>query len=203
IDDDETLSSNWLEDMLAQIDKTKADIVSGPVEIILPPEAPKSLKYAYQFRPRDSYELAKRLPMGNLFFTRKLLETNLWFDMRFNHSGGEDMDFTYRAYKLGLTLMRVPKGRVYEELVPEKRSLFAFFKRQCRVFRVHYREKYPVMNIYFLMQVLLIPFELCFIVLLSPISLFSGKYKVKCLKSIARLTGRLTSRLSITEKAYG
>ena len=56
IDDDEAVESTWLIDMLKSMDETQADAVSGPVEIIIPNDAPACLKYAYQFSKVSEYK---------------------------------------------------------------------------------------------------------------------------------------------------
>tara|TARA_R110002167_G_scaffold310225_3_gene515091 strand:- start:822 stop:1694 length:873 start_codon:yes stop_codon:yes gene_type:complete len=203
IDDDEVVEKNWLLDMLASMDETKADAISGPIEIVLPQDAPSCLKYAYQFSKVSEYKPSKTLPMGNVFFKASLIKNGLRFDQRFNHTGGEDIDFFKRAALNGALLVRSPLAEVKEFLTAEKASIYAFYKRMLRVSRVHYKQKYPSYNALFLLQIMLSFIEVLLFLILTPVLIFSDKFKVKWLKVIAKFFGRILSRKKMTSHHYG
>jgi succinoglycan biosynthesis protein ExoM len=203
IDDDEVVESTWLVDMLISMDETKADAVAGPVEIIIPENAPVCLKYAYQFSKVSEYKQSKTLPMGNVFFKTKLIENGLRFDQKFNHIGGEDIDFFKRAALNGALLMRSPLGGIKEFLTEEKASIYAFYKRVLRVARVHYKEKYPNYSALFFVEILLSFVEVLLFLMLTPVLVFSDKFKIKWVKVMAKFIGRLLSRKEITHHHYG
>lgn len=202
IDDDEVASQDWLVDMLSAINKTDADAVSGPVEIVIPENSPAYLKYAYQFSKAREYKQTKTLPMGNVFFKTKLIADGLRFDEKFNRTGGEDIDFFRRAAFSGAILFRSPLGVVKEFLTQEKASLYAFYNRVVRVSSIHYKEKYPHASVLFCLEIIISVIETLFFLLLSPGLIISDKFKVKWVKVMAKFIGRLLSRKQITSH-YG
>lgn len=203
IDDDEVVENTWLLDMLTSINDTRADAVSGPIEIVLPEQASSCLKYAYQFSKVSDYRPSKTLPMGNVFFKAGLIKNGLRFDQKFNHSGGEDIDFFKRAALNGALLIRSPLAEVKEFLTEEKASIYAFYKRMLRVSRVHYKEKYPSYSALFLLEIMLSFIEVLLFLILTPIVILSDKFKVKWLKVNAKFFGRVLSRKKMTRHHYG
>jgi len=203
IDDDEVVEPDWLINMLVAISETKADAVSGPIEIVLPADAPGYLKYAYQFSEIKAYRQAKTLPMGNVFFHTKLVKGGLRFDPKFNFIGGEDVDFFRRAGESGRVLYRCPQGKIYEYLTPDKASLSAFFRRVLRVSRVHYSQKYPSYSIKYGLEVCISLLEIMLCVLFAPIFIVSGKIKVKQTKMLGKALGRILSRKPLSGRYYG
>lgn len=203
IDDDEVLEKDWLLNMLISMDETNADAVSGPIETILPKKAPSCLKHAYQFSKVSEYKQSKTLAMGNVFFKAALIQDGLRFDQKFNHSGGEDIDFFKRAALNGALLIRSPLAEVKELLTEEKASLFAFYQRVLRVSRVHFKEKYPRYSVLYFAELLLSLIETFVFLLLTPVVIVSDKFKVKWLKVMAKFFGRILSRKEMTRRHYG
>ena len=203
IDDDETVTPDWLKDMFKSLKDTGADALAGPVEIIAPANASSAVISAYQFKKPKLYTPSATLPMGNVFFKAAILKNDLAFDPRFNKTGGEDVDFFRRAGKAGASLFRTPYGSVYETLTPEKATLKAYFKRQVRVARIHYREKYPRFTLGFIKEAALCPLECLAGTLLAPFALFSDKIAVKAVKLYAKAVGRIQSRSNAGLEYYG
>lgn len=199
IDDDETLAPQWLVEMLAGLQQTRADALAGAIEIVLPPGADPLLKLAYQFRIPADYHPSATLPMGNVVFRRALLEDGLRFDPRYNQSGGEDVDFFRRAAQAGARLYRSPNARVYETLTPAKQSLRAWWQRQLRVTQTHcQQQRRPAL--------LLIPQAIAegiAALLLAVPALFSGPLKLRALKLSAKALGRLRALGAPPVAAYG
>lgn len=194
VDDDETLNEEWLEDMVGYI--SYADILSGIIKIRENENISENLRQAYEFKAVQEVKMVKTTPMGNIFFTREVLNTGLNFDERFNFSGGEDIKFFRELYKRKFLIAKIPAAIVYETLVPEKATWKAFFKRQCRVAQIHYAQK-SWLSCYALAFIdsLTLPFML-------PL-LFSGdKHYAKILKKIAKICGRLLARKA-PKQAYG
>ena len=127
--------------------------------------------------------------MGNIFFKKSLLESYLIFDKKFNHTGGEDIDFFKRACNMGFKLLRSPNAVVYETLVPEKSSFRAYFNRQCRVFQTHYSDKNMIKSV-----LPVIP-EIILTGLMVIPAILSANMRIKCLKNMARIYGRIMSRM--------
>lgn len=203
VDDDELVPEDWLSSMLASMADTEADALAGPVRVLIPENSPKCLNYAYQFSKVKEYKQTATLPMGNVFMKTALLHKGLRFDLSFNHTGGEDVDFFRRASQQGARLFRTPYGEVQETLMPEKASLYAFFKRVMRVASVHYKTKYPKIELRFLLEVLLSVLEIMIFIVLVPFTLLSDKFKVKWVKVMAKFCGRLLSRKKTMLHHYG
>lgn len=199
IDDDETLSRQWLVEMLAGLQQTGADALAGAIEIVLPAGADPLLIQAYQFKIPTDYHPSGTLPMGNVVFRRGLIDAGLRFDLRYNRSGGEDVDFFRRAAQAGARLYRSPHGRVYETLTPAKLSLRAWWRRQQRVTQVHCQQQQrPALQ--------LIPQAIAegiAALLLALPALFSGSLKLRALKLSAKALGRLRALGTAPVTAYG
>ena len=168
IDDDETVSVNWLHDMLNAFDTTKADALAGIIDIHLTSPMPRYLKTAYQFKKVKKITLAKTLPMGNVMLRNTIIQTDILFNKKFNFTGGEDIDFFTRLYKQGKKLYKIPNAEVIEYLMPEKASLTAYFNRQMRVAKLHYAEKYPFFSLQFLFECFLSIIEILFAFFMLP-----------------------------------
>ena len=203
IDDDETVSENWLSDMLAGFEKTNADAVAGIIDIQLEKTMPAYLKYAYQFKKVTNYKSVKTLPMGNVMLGKNILQTDMWFDKKFNFTGGEDVNFFNRISQAGFKLYKIPNAQVTEYLMPEKASLRAYFNRQLRVSKLHYAEKYPYLSVGFVGECVVSVFEILCISLLLPVCFLNSRFLVKTTKIHAKAIGRLLSRQKKVINSYG
>jgi GT2 family glycosyltransferase len=141
--------------------------------------------------------------MGNVMIRQKILNTSMIFNSDFNFTGGEDIDFFNRLSQAGFTLFKAPNAQVTEYLMPEKASLTAYFKRQMRVAKLHYRQKYPSLSVLYLLECFVSVFEIIFVILLSPLFFISDLLKIKLAKIFAKAIGRLLSRQSKPINAYG
>lgn len=203
IDDDEVISKNWIIDMLGEIKHKKVDILAGPIHIEAAATVPNDLIQAYQFKIVKTFQPATTLPMGNIFFNKKLLALDLWFDEKYNHIGGEDIDFMRRAHEKGLLLARTPKAPLHETLVPEKATYQAYFQRQYRVFKVKYLQKYKHITLKYLIECLwATPIDGVVYCIYALFSLYQKRFYIKSLKLKARLKGRLMAFGSI-KSDYG
>ncbi len=202
-DDDETIEPNWLFDMFKSFKDTEADALAGPIIINRAPEISAALNDAYRFKIPKTYAQSATLPMGNVIFHKKLVESGLRFDLKFNRTGGEDVDFFRRAAQNGAKLYRTPYGTVYETLTAEKKSFRAYFNRQVRVARLHYMQKYPKFSAGLMKEFFLAVPETVGALAFGVASPFSDKAKIKALKWFAKSCGRILSRFSATTNAYG
>jgi succinoglycan biosynthesis protein ExoM len=203
IDDDETVSENWLNDMLTAFDTTNADAIAGIIDIKLGDNMPSYLKTAYQFKKVTAIKSVKTLPMGNVMLGKKIIQADMWFDKKFNFTGGEDVNFFNHISKAGFKLYKIPNAQVTEYLMPEKASLRAYFNRQMRVAKLHYAEKYPSFSLQFFGECVVSMFEIVLVTVLSPLCILSDRFKVKSTKTCAKAIGRLLSRQTKTINAYG
>lgn len=204
LDDDETVSSNWLGDMLAAFKTTQADAISGIIDIKLKANMPQYLKKAYQFKKISQTMTVKTMPMGNVMLSKRAVESGIDFDAQFNFTGGEDIDFFSKLYKAGYKLFKIPNAKVTEYLTPEKASLKAYFNRQLRVAKLHYAQKYPTaFSLGFFSEIILAFLGMVSAFLMLPICLVSDRFKIKTAKLSAKSLGRLLSRSRRAIHAYG
>jgi succinoglycan biosynthesis protein ExoM len=149
VDDDEIVEPNWLCDLVEALAGLSAAAVFGPVERVLPVEAPRWLRRGrfLEDGPRDqdlSWNMARTgnaLVSGEWFY-----EHGLRFDPDFGRSGGEDAHLFGRIQALGGRLVSTDNARVHESYSPA-RARFRWlwlrawncgeiYERLCRVFPV-------------------------------------------------------------------
>lgn len=136
VDDDEVVDPLWLVELAAEMDRSKADLVGGPVRPFLRAR-PQSmirrslwqshLERSARFEKRSA-ELAANGEAGKVLVSTNnwLMRTDFWkthglrFSLAYNLSGGEDMDFFYRAKNLGAVTSWAARAIVMEE-IPETR----------------------------------------------------------------------------------
>lgn len=204
VDDDEELSVSWICEMLDGFQKTNADALAGVIDIVSDnPNTPPYLIKAYQFSKVTDYKTVKTLPMGNVMLGRNILESKICFDIAYNFTGGEDINFFSKATQAGFKLVKSPKASVKEYLMPEKASLLSYFKRQLRVSELHYRQKYPETTLPYFTECGLSFIEIGIAILIMPLALIHDKSKIVAAKYFAKGLGRFFSRRSISRAVYG
>jgi len=122
VDDDEYVTTEWLNELVKTIVNNKGDMVMGPVSSSF---GSNVSIYISCWIERINYLNNTKLNFirtGNLIINMKsLLEKNIWFDPRFNSTGGEDSYFGLRMIKKGATIYWAADAIVYET-VPENRA---------------------------------------------------------------------------------
>jgi succinoglycan biosynthesis protein ExoM len=107
-DDDETVPANWLMTLLTTMQRYEADVVFGPVERHLPPNAPHWAKVQPSFN-RSHLATGSQLEHGatnNVLVRFAALGDPLQlFDPVYGLSGCDDTDFFYRLYLAGCRLV--------------------------------------------------------------------------------------------------
>ena len=124
IDDDESPRPNWLDALIRAQRDYEADVVTGPVEPILPQGAPLWID-------RGAFLAGIRFPTGevidhaytnNVLFRKSILsETKLRFDTRWALMGCEDLHF-FRAMALAGYKIVWTNDAVVTESVPASRA---------------------------------------------------------------------------------
>jgi glycosyltransferase involved in cell wall biosynthesis len=117
IDDDEYASPEWLNNLVETIIVNKGDLAVGPVKSVVDSNVSKYL--SCWFHRRDYPDNAKLnfTYTGNLIIrTESLLKHNIWFDNRFNKTGGEDSYFGQQMLKRGATIYWSAKAIVFETI---------------------------------------------------------------------------------------
>ena len=118
LDDDGVITPDWLRRLVSCGDTYQAQMVGGPVEGILPPEAgflARHSIFASRTR-RETGEVPGLNSTQNLAVSRSLLNfiTLPLFSPDFNLSGGEDYDLFRRAATAGARLVWCDEALVFE-----------------------------------------------------------------------------------------
>lgn len=133
IDDDETPCPGWLAALLDCAERTGADVVFGPVDSILPADAPA---WAHAVFRKPSRATGAAMPYGgagNVLLRRSVLalhEQQHWFDPSFGLTGGEDTDWFYRLHLAGKRLVWCNEAAASEP-VPEARLQLGWARRRA------------------------------------------------------------------------
>ncbi|TKK70334.1 glycosyltransferase family 2 protein [Ilyomonas limi] len=130
IDDDEYVTTNWLNELVITIVSNKADAARGPVIADITQPVSKNMSWLFK---REQYANNTQLTMwttGNLIIRcASLRKFNVWFDKRFNNTGSEDSYFGMQMTKKGATLFWAAQAITYE-VIPEKRTKVEWFIRR-------------------------------------------------------------------------
>jgi succinoglycan biosynthesis protein ExoM len=131
IDDDETPCRGWLAALLGCAERTGADVVFGPVDSILPADAPA---WAHACFSKPQRVTGVEMPYGgagNVMLRRSVLALHpQWFDPSFGLTGGEDTDWFYRLHLAGKRLVWCNEAAASEP-VPEARLQVRWARRRA------------------------------------------------------------------------
>ncbi|MBO9445913.1 glycosyltransferase [Ruegeria sp. R14_0] len=132
LDDDESVSETWLEEMLGTIALPDTVAVQGPVEPKFRQPPPGWVEALSLFR-MGPYNQGARInsaatnnSMVDADVVRKL---GLRFDPRFNITGGEDEEFYTRLRESGGTIRAAAQALVWDD-VPESRTTLRWIGRR-------------------------------------------------------------------------
>jgi len=118
LDDDETVSEGWLNEMFNGMEKYDADICNGPVIPLFPGHTPDWIRrggFLARKVSLKSGDVRDEANTGNVFFKREILnDGSVRFDPDFGFSGGEDTDFFHQFYLKGKRIVWVEEAKVYE-----------------------------------------------------------------------------------------
>jgi glycosyltransferase involved in cell wall biosynthesis len=130
-DDDCEVSPQWLAALLDVQERTGAEVVTGPLEHRLPPEAPAWLRdqpfsTAGLWSAPDGAIVEKAQTHNSMISSAWLrAHPEVRFDPKLGTLGGEDMDFYRRARAEGLTIAW-SAGAVVHAVEPLDRTTFRF-----------------------------------------------------------------------------
>lgn len=127
IDDDELAGADWIGGMLAQAERSGADIVGGPQVPVFENRPNHGLARHPVFGApyRSSGPVPILLSSGNVLIRRAVLEAagDPVLDTGFNFIGGGDSDFYSRMRERGFRFAWCAEAPVFE-IVPERRTRF-------------------------------------------------------------------------------
>lgn len=139
IDDDETVSPQWLVELLRRAETTGADAVLGPVRAVYGSGAPEWMAEG-DFHSTVPVVVDGRILTGytcNVLMRRKPPFSDLRFDLKLGRSGGEDTDFFYRLTALGGTIVEAPNALVYEPVPADRAAMAWLMRRRLRAGQTH------------------------------------------------------------------
>jgi succinoglycan biosynthesis protein ExoM len=143
VDDDEFVPPGWLTSLVGYADRTTADVVSGPVVTVFPPDAPAWIV-------KGGFLQMPPLPSGTRHWTaatnNTLLRYASWrsagsptFDESFSSTGGSDTDFFGRLTDAGKVIEFCESAVVYEDAPPNRMTLRWIRRRWTRMGIAHGR----------------------------------------------------------------
>lgn len=136
IDDDELPCRGWLEALVTSAESHHADVVVGPVPLMLPPSAPRWLAEGAALRPRRSQPdgpLRGSANSGNTLIRMSTVRRlGARFDPALNTIGGEDTVFFGQLAQRGATLVWAGAAEAVETPDPERLAVSYVVRRAYR-----------------------------------------------------------------------
>jgi succinoglycan biosynthesis protein ExoM len=145
IDDDEVADSEWLINLFLAVKTYDADVVFGRVATIYPATCPHWIiagKY-FDRKIRQTGGIVSSGACNSTLVNNKLRkENNLFFDLDYGLSGGEDADFFHRLHNFGAKLVNSHEAFVEEEVEPQRLNTEYLVKRTLRVGQTFTKYRY-------------------------------------------------------------
>jgi succinoglycan biosynthesis protein ExoM len=133
IDDDEYVTSEWLNELIKSITNNKADVVRGPVLAIADEPIPAKIWYWFRRENFKNNSQINTLASGNMIMkSSSLQQFNIKFDHRFNFLGAEDSFFGIQILKKGAKICWAANAIAYETIPKRRASLNWLIKRTYR-----------------------------------------------------------------------
>ena len=137
IDDDERAPAAWLRQLMDTVVRFEADGVLGPVEPVVPPDAPAWIRrgrfYHWARMKTGTLIPANKLRFGNVLLKGALLrDTAAPFDPSYGLTGGEDGDLLGRLVQRGAGIVWCEEAVVLEPVEPARLSLRWLLLRALR-----------------------------------------------------------------------
>lgn len=142
VDDDETVSREWLVRLLETATSTGAETILGPVRAGYDLDAPSWMRRGDFHSTRPVWvggEIVTGYTCNVLLDRKKQPLAGRRFNLALGRTGGEDTEFFTHMHKDGGRIAYAPDALVYE-IVPEKRASFEWLaKRRFRSGQTHGR----------------------------------------------------------------
>ncbi len=134
VDDDERAPVNWLEQLLDAAARFDADGVLGPVDPVVPVNAPAWIRrgrfYEFPRMTTGSVVPPNRLRLGNALFRASWLRGARGpFDPAYGLTGGEDGDLLSRLAQQGARIVWCDEALVHEPVEASRLSLHWLLRR--------------------------------------------------------------------------
>lgn len=133
IDDDEYVTTEWLNELVSTIISTNGDIAVAPYHPVFEPQVPSYISYWFKHPSLTNNESIKFFHAGNYIICCSfLLQQKIEFDPRFNTTGAEDTFFGVTAMKKGGKIYWAKKAIAYEIFDKNRACLNWLIKRRFR-----------------------------------------------------------------------
>lgn len=142
VDDDETVSREWLVELCRTLDESDADAVLGPVQAVYGDDAPGWMRRG-DFHSTAPVWVNGEIRTGyscNVIIRRSsALLAGRRFNLALGRTGGEDTEYFARLHQAGGTIAFTPRAIVFEA-VPGSRARFSWLvRRRFRMGQTHGR----------------------------------------------------------------
>lgn len=139
IDSDCIPHKNWLQELLKPIQREKEAIVAGKVLL-----SDNNSVHALEFEKNNNRKYLGEAPTMNLALKREVFDKVGLFDTNFQC--GEDVDFLWRAIRIGYKIRYAPKAIIYHDLgsnIKEIKRMYVYGTARVDLYKKHqYRKKY-------------------------------------------------------------
>jgi succinoglycan biosynthesis protein ExoM len=137
VDDDERAPEYWLERLMSTASTYHADGVLGPVDPIVPADAPRWIRsgrfYDFPRMPTGSVIPPNRLRFGNLVLRSATVNAlPIKFDPAYGLTGGEDGDLLSRLVLQGARIVWCDEALVHEPVEASRLNLRWLLRRSLR-----------------------------------------------------------------------
>lgn len=136
IDDDEQAPDGWLARIWETMQRTGADVVTGPVRGVLPPDAPSWARHSDVYSSVGKHETGTRLRKAytnNTIVARRVLDAvQPAFHPAFRFTGSSDLHLFLRVSKAGFTIVWDDDAEVVETVPWSRLSLRWLVRRAFR-----------------------------------------------------------------------
>jgi len=141
IDDDETVSKDWLKTLVAAVSVPGVDGVFGTVRAVYPPSAPRWMLGSGLHDTVATVGEGGRVRTGytcNALIKRAVIG-DLRFEIELGRTGGEDTVFFFRLNQQGCRLFYAPEAVSYEDVPDVRLRLGWMMQRHFRFGQTHGR----------------------------------------------------------------
>lgn len=133
VDDDEYVTTNWLNELVKTIIYNKADVARGPVFPKTDVTVPNYIDNWFQRKNYPNNVQIGSLVTNNLIISANSLKKfDVWFDPRFNIIGSGDNYFGIQIVKKGAKIFWAEHAIVYETIPASRANLKWMLKRIYR-----------------------------------------------------------------------
>jgi succinoglycan biosynthesis protein ExoM len=132
-DDDVLPSPDWLQEMIAVLYDSGADVVQGPWRYEYPADYDPSLPRLYDTKWEEGEALRAASTANVIFWTKPVWDYGLSFDTKLSETGGSDTKFFGGLRGVGCQIYATTKGWVTEPIIGKRATLKWHLVRQLRV----------------------------------------------------------------------